>query len=451
MGWFSYSQIDRDFAGGIYLAPLGKRPPLEWIEEVAYEGDLYLPLSVGGRTMEVTAVEGEQVAYGSLLAWGGGYYLYAPRAGRIGQVKIRRAAGKVLTLHPAQEGPPAHLKDTLIPDGPTSQAITITPGAGEMTRQRREVVWHKLERAGIVSADTAGLLAQSLLRWQREDIALVVANATPLEPTLNGSLAILHHWPDEVFAGLSILQTWLGAEEAIMAYPHNFAIDRGGAAIWQVRCVPVSEKYPQGRAGSLLKTLDKQGQLPRFRRRKRRAVVFEIQLLYQVGQAVLTGKLPTERIVTINGDGVNRPSHFRVPLGVPLGELLRRAEMQEKADCVAAGSSLAGQAIEVSQAVVGLTSDAYTVVAKVPRYRSYNCIRCGWCIDDCPAEIDPARLLELAQLGQYALARQWGVDLCIECGICSYICPAHLRIMEHIRLIKYKLHPEPTPAARRDA
>ena len=224
-----------------------------------------------------------------------------------------------------------------------------------------------------------------------------------------------------------------------MAYPHHMQVDEATAREWQVKCVPVSEKYPQGRSRSVLRTLQRQGHLRGRASGRLRAEVFGVQMLCQVERAVLSGELPTERIVSIVGDGVSKPGHYRAPVGLPITELLARSGMYEDAECVVEGSSLAGEAIQRESAIVGTLSESYTVVRRVPSSHSYSCVRCGWCIDDCPAEVDPARLTELAELGRYAEAQHYGLFSCIECGICSYICPSNLPIMENIRMIKRKL------------
>ena len=48
MGLLDLSKVEVDFAGGIYLEPLGRVPSVERIERVDYRGDLYLPLEQNG-------------------------------------------------------------------------------------------------------------------------------------------------------------------------------------------------------------------------------------------------------------------------------------------------------------------------------------------------------------------------------------------------------------------
>jgi len=60
-------------------------------------------------------------------------------------------------------------------------------------------------------------------------------------------------------------------------------------------------------------------------------------------------------------------------------------------------------------------------------------------------------MLEFGETGQYERAEKLGLRYCIECGICSYICPSHLRILEHIRRMKWKLKIHPPQGGRKGA
>jgi len=449
-------QIDRDFTGGIYLPPLGDIPPLDHIEPVDYEDTLFLPLTVDGKTtLDLVVNKGQQVGWQALLARAGGYYLYAPRAGIIGEVTAENSPSSVWTAGKAQQQAlslrqvPDTLRDYTHLSSDYKELITasLLTSVEDVAHspderrglQRKRVVWDKIEQAGIVLTENGLPLAHWLRRLSHEKVKTVVANATPLEATLNGCLAILARWPEQVFVGLAFLKTWLGADQAIMAYPHGFKIDKSVAEQWQVRCVAVSEKYPQARSGSVLRSLKNQRQLGKWDDKKDRAVVFEIQVLRQVERAVLAGEMPTERVITISGDGVRRPGHFIAPLGMPLRVLLKKSQMYEDSACVVEGSSLAGMAVDAQKAVIAPTSENYTVIRQIKREPPHNCIRCGWCIADCPAGIDPMRLYKLGQMRQGDRARQLSVTACMECGICSYICPSHLPLMEQIRIMKKSL------------
>jgi electron transport complex protein RnfC len=59
------------------------------------------------------------------------------------------------------------------------------------------------------------------------------------------------------------------------------------------------------------------------------------------------------------------------------------------------------------------------------------CIRCGDCIEACPAGLPPQELLAAARLGNVAGLMSLGVTECIECGACDYVCPSHIPLTRH--------------------
>jgi Na+-translocating ferredoxin:NAD+ oxidoreductase RnfC subunit len=50
--------------------------------------------------------------------------------------------------------------------------------------------------------------------------------------------------------------------------------------------------------------------------------------------------------------------------------------------------------------------------------------------------VQPAVVLEAAQIDSQSLARKAGIEACIECGVCSYVCPSELPILAGIRHIR---------------
>jgi electron transport complex protein RnfC len=67
------------------------------------------------------------------------------------------------------------------------------------------------------------------------------------------------------------------------------------------------------------------------------------------------------------------------------------------------------------------------------------CIRCGDCIEACPARLAPQELL-VASLAEDP-ARLASLDLaaCIECGACDYVCPSHIALTRRFVAAKARL------------
>ncbi|MBN1436729.1 MAG: 4Fe-4S dicluster domain-containing protein [Sedimentisphaerales bacterium] len=427
-----------DIPGGIYLPGIGEPPSLTIQDWPDYQGPLYLPLATGRTEPMVPIVQPRQpVKQGELLARDDfGHFLYAPRCGVIAEQTTKTVFGHteqpVLALQTSADA-------TCDVAGANPLADTVNPWQAKTDAERYDLTCQSLARTGIMIGDHGETLIDLIKRAHDHAVAVVVANAVPVEPTLNGPLAVLQEHSPEVFAGLSILKTLLRAPQALAAHSYHFPIDCATAEQWNVRCVAVTEKYPQGLPGVLLRSLNKS---PRYcLKRNGAAYIFDPQTLRAVERAVLGGSLLLERIVTVAGDGVLQPGHFRVPVGLPLRALLERAGLTDDWRCVVEGASLTGRSIDPDQAVVSARSGNFMVIRNFKPVRPERCIRCGWCIMDCPAGLDPARLSTVAEMGQYRTASSLNIEACMECGICSYICPSGLPIMESIRMMKRRLHP----------
>ena len=60
------------------------------------------------------------------------------------------------------------------------------------------------------------------------------------------------------------------------------------------------------------------------------------------------------------------------------------------------------------------------------------CIRCGRCLEVCPAEISPAMITLALERKYFNAARDYGLEECLECGNCAFICPSNRPMMELI-------------------
>ena len=65
------------------------------------------------------------------------------------------------------------------------------------------------------------------------------------------------------------------------------------------------------------------------------------------------------------------------------------------------------------------------------------CIRCGRCIDACPAFICPVLIMN--NVRDYKALKYLHPEKCIECGLCSYICPSKIRVRESVREAKKEI------------
>ena len=424
MNFFKQQKIERNFPRGIYLSPLGKIPSFEIAEIDGYTGELYIPVpELNGMPSDLRVADGAKVLAGDILALSP-EPIYSPCDGVVQsltycQVK-QYGECRAICIKPSQ---------------PFSTHLYLEHGNKSAMPDKTDskYILELISSSGIVCSDGT-LLYEKLCELKNRHIRVIIANAASPEPDVNTPGAILNSYPDKVYTGMALLRHFFEAETSIMAYPNELEIDTEYADIWQVQTVAISEKYPQYHPKCVLQTLRKQGIISR--KDTEHSTVFDIQTLALIERVVLAGIKATERIVTVCGDAVENPGHYLVPIGLPLSELLEIAQVDEHYDCIVAGRSLTGSAVDVARTVVSSFCESFVVIKKISEISPDRCFRCGRCIEYCPAGLDPIRLNDLIEVRDYIKAERYGLFDCIECGLCSYCCGSGLRILENIRMAK---------------
>jgi electron transport complex protein RnfC len=142
------------------------------------------------------------------------------------------------------------------------------------------------------------------------------------------------------------------------------------------------------------------------------------------------------KVVTLTGGAIKNPGNYKVRLGTKLNDLV---ELSGGFRCspakVVVGGPMMGVAIfDINVPIVKTTSGVLFLTEKealIPPEQ--NCIRCGQCVEHCPAGLIPIELnTDILRENSEMFLKHNGLD-CIECGSCSYICPAKLRLSQAIR------------------
>jgi electron transport complex protein RnfC len=67
---------------------------------------------------------------------------------------------------------------------------------------------------------------------------------------------------------------------------------------------------------------------------------------------------------------------------------------------------------------------------------TYNCIRCGRCVEACPIFLNPSRLGLLSRKKLFDEMQEENLMDCIECGSCSFVCPSGIPLVQNFRMAK---------------
>jgi Na+-translocating ferredoxin:NAD+ oxidoreductase subunit C len=325
------------------------------------------------------------------------------------------------------------------------ETIDRSPGMKVGINFSPEEIISKIAEAGIVGMGGATFPTQVKLMFPAEKKAdYLVINGAECEPYLTCDYRIMLEKGEELMIGTHILMKALEVEKAIIGIENNKpdAI-RHLTAIAQkhlgIYIQPLKTKYPQGGERQLIKSLlNKEvpsGGLPI----DIGAVVFNISTVYAVYEAVQKNKPLIERVVTVTGKSLNKPSNFRVRLGTPVSELILAAGgTPEDTGKIINGGPLMGRALFTTDIPIikGCSGILILPEKESKRKQIQTCIRCAKCVSVCCTGLQPYLLMALTEKSMYEKLESENITDCIECGSCSYICPACRPLLDFIRLGK---------------
>jgi electron transport complex protein RnfC len=198
-------------------------------------------------------------------------------------------------------------------------------------------------------------------------------------------------------------------------------------------------KYPQGGEKQLIKAVTGEevpaGGLPI----DVGAIVHNVGTVYAVYEAIQKNKPLVERVVTVTGLSLAKPSNFRVRIGTPVQDLIDAAGgLPEDTGKIVNGGPMMGKAL--SDVTVPITKGTSGILL-IPetggrRGEVKSCIRCSRCVSVCPMGLEPYLLMTLIEKKLDERARDEDIFDCIECGSCNYICPSNRPMLDYIRLGK---------------
>jgi electron transport complex protein RnfC len=165
-------------------------------------------------------------------------------------------------------------------------------------------------------------------------------------------------------------------------------------------------------------------------------VVQNVGTAAAVSDAVRRGLPLIERIATVTGPGVAEPKNLRVRVGTPLSRLVEFCGglKGDPAKIIMGGPMMGSTQLSLEVPATRGTSGVLLFRAgEIPLTPEGPCIRCGRCVQACPAHIMPTSIAAYARLDLIAEAEEFGAMDCIECGCCTYTCPAALPLVQAIR------------------
>ena len=306
----------------------------------------------------------------------------------------------------------------------------------------RDQLLNIIREAGIVGMGGATFPTDVKANVPLGQIDTVIVNACECEPYITADDTLMCTYPEQILKGLQIVERVAQPQRVVLAVEDNkpAAIKELKKYLPQypnVELVVLPTRYPQGSEKQLIVAVTGRelpsGKLPK----DVGCVVFNAATYASIYAAVCEGRPLTSRIVSVTGEGINKPQNFIVRLGTPFSFLIDAAGgLKEETVKVIAGGPMMGTAQTHLDGSVVKGTNGIVCLTEMVAPQNLTCIRCGKCADHCPMQLQPLYLFRFETVGDYEELKRLHVMDCMECGCCSYGCPAKLPLVDRIRQAK---------------
>jgi Na+-translocating ferredoxin:NAD+ oxidoreductase subunit C len=374
--------------------------------------------------------------------------------------KIAEADGYVsVPIHASAAGTVADIDWWPHPDGSMSEAVRIRVERYSPQLPRPRMIPHfegltpqqaveAVRQGGVVGLGGAAFPAHVKLSPPKDvRIEMLLVNGAECEPYLTTDHRTMVEFPERVHFGVRVMMHTLGVSRAVIGVEKNKpdAIEALNASIpadLDITVLPLTVKYPQGAEKMLIKAVTGQevpsGKLPMHVG----VVVQNAGSIACIAEIFETGLPLIERVVTVSGPGVERPSNLVIPVGSKLRDVLAFCGgLRESAAEILFGGPMMGASIaDLDTPLIKSTSGVVVLTqAETKPKQTHPCIRCGHCLDACPVFLNPSQLGVLAQAGRYDEMESMNLADCMLCGSCSYVCPSNIPLSQMFSLSKAAL------------
>lgn len=427
--------------GGIH-PPENKLSAGKKIETLALPKQVIIPLGQHiGAPAQALVKKGDLVKVGTLLAKAGGFVsanIHSSVSGKVNKVdNVVDASGyKKPAIYIDVEGD--EWEESIDRSEDLVKECSLSP---------KEII-DKIAQAGIVGLGGATFPTQvKLMPPPGSKPEIVIINAVECEPYLTSDHSLMMEKGEQILVGVSILMKAVNVSKAVIGIENNKPdaiahLSKLAAGYKGIEVMPLKVRYPQGGEKQLIdaviKRQVKSGALPI----STGAIVQNVGTAYAIYEAVQKNKPLFERVVTVTGKAVAKPSNLLVRIGTPIANLIEAAGgLPENTGKIIGGGPMMGKALISADVPVTKGSSGVLLLTREESVRKpmSNCIRCAKCVNACPMGLVPSLLMNATEFKNWELAEKNHITDCIECGSCSYTCPANRPLLDNIRFGKGKV------------
>jgi len=328
------------------------------------------------------------------------------------------------------------------------------PLAENYRQLSKQKLYEQLRQAGVVGLGGAVFpTATKLALASRSNIKTLIINGAECEPYITCDQKLMEERAAEIILGIQILihslnprQCLIGVEDnkplAIEALNSAISRDRTPSAI-PIKVISIPSIYPTGGEKQLIKVLTDQ-EVPSGGFPGELGIVCQnVGSAYAIYRAIYEGLPLISRIITVSGAGIQKPGNWEVLIGTPISALAQASGgYQDDVARLVMGGPMMGFALPTDELPVNKACNCILALShsELPTTEQVSpCIRCGACVEVCPANLLPQQLYWHSRAKDFDKAQDNNLFDCIECGCCDHVCPSHIPLVSFYRYAKTQI------------
>lgn len=398
---------------------------------------VYIPL-VSGRDTDVTLLvkKGDHVSIGSVIG---------------------RRKGTKIPIHSSVSGTVVEyvkkpylngemVKCVKIENDFKEEYIEKEPVVEKISSLSKEEFLETILDKGIVGLGGSGFPTYIKYNTDKK-IQTLIVNAVECEPYITADDALLRDNCEEILEAIDAIMEINHIDEAIIAVKKTnteliHIINNFIGTYLNIKLKLVSDIYPMGWERTLVRQVchTSYKMVPL----EKGIVVNNVSTIYAMYRALKYHEVIDTRIVTFTGEMLKKPCNVRVKIGTEVKDVIKTLGGYQEGNelLFIAGGPMMGSSLPNDDLVV--TPDLNCVLVKdvIRDCKGMTCMRCGKCIDVCPAKLSPVLIAENLRKGDMNKVKKLEVERCCNCGLCTYICPSKIDVRSTMALAKQKCREE---------